>query len=122
MEPLKYVPLLLVSDSGLPVFFFLFSWVGGRNGWVYCVPVISSINPDWIEMYSDPMAKAGILEPDALAEIKFRSRDIEECALRLDDELRKLTALSGSPNAIDPGRTFLFFTRAFIYGEKNFVL
>ena len=33
-----------------------------------------SINPSKMEMYADPSARGGVLEPEAIVEIKYRAR------------------------------------------------
>ena len=47
-----------------------------RGGsWVVIDP---SINPAMMEMYADPTSSGGVLEPEAIVEIKFRAKDISK--------------------------------------------
>lgn len=41
-------------------------------------------------MYADPTARGGVLEPEGMVEIKFRSNDIKKAMHRLDPEIKKL--------------------------------
>ncbi|XP_026475191.1 acetyl-CoA carboxylase isoform X2 [Ctenocephalides felis] len=43
-----------------------------------------SINPQKMEMYADPDARGGVLEPEGIVEIKFRQKDIIKTIDRLD--------------------------------------
>lgn len=38
--------------------------------------VDSQINAAQVEMYADPTARGGVLEPEGVVEIKFRSADL----------------------------------------------
>lgn len=49
-------------------------------------------------MYADPAARGGVLEPEGIVEIKFRTPDLLKTMHRLDPELRKLKA-EGSASA-----------------------
>jgi acetyl-CoA carboxylase carboxyltransferase component len=40
------------------------------------VVVDSQINPGAVEMYADPGARGGVLEPEGVVEIKFRALDL----------------------------------------------
>eukprot|EP00899_Mesostigma_viride_P017896 jgi/Mesvir1/26107/Mv06825-RA.1 len=53
------------------------------------VVVDSQINPDKIEMYADPSARGGVLEPAGLAEIKYREPQLLETMRRLDPTMRE---------------------------------
>lgn len=44
----------------------------------------STINPRHMEMYADPTARGGILEPSGLVEIKFRQKDLVKAMQRND--------------------------------------
>lgn len=44
----------------------------------------STINPRQMEMYADPNARGGILEPSGLVEIKFRQKDLVKAMQRND--------------------------------------
>ena len=54
------------------------------------VVIDSTINSAMMEMYSDPSACGGVLEPEAIVEIKFRSKDIRKTMERLDPEILKI--------------------------------
>merc|ERR1719445_3047161 len=54
------------------------------------VVIDSTINSAMMEMYSDPTACGGVLEPEAIVEIKFRSKDIRKTMERLDPEILKI--------------------------------
>lgn len=44
----------------------------------------ASINPRYMEMYADPNARGGVLEPEGLVEIKFRQKDLIKVMHRND--------------------------------------
>jgi biotin carboxylase/acetyl-CoA carboxylase carboxyltransferase component/biotin carboxyl carrier protein len=50
------------------------------------------INPEQIEMYADPTARGGVLEPEGTVDVKYRRRDLLNTMHRLDPVLRKLDA------------------------------
>jgi hypothetical protein len=54
-------------------------------------PVLVQINKHQIEMYADPTARGGILEPEGIVEIKFRTPEIIRMMRRLDPELKAMT-------------------------------
>merc|ERR1711983_421215 len=59
-----------------------------RGGsWVVIDP---TINPAMMEMYADPTASGGVLEPEAIVEIKYRAKDIKKTMERLDPKMKKL--------------------------------
>ena len=59
-----------------------------RGGsWVVIDP---TINPAMMEMYADPTASGGVLEPEGIVEIKFRAKDIRKTMERLDPTMKKL--------------------------------
>eukprot|EP00047_Mylnosiga_fluctuans_P011844 m.23124 g.23124 ORF g.23124 m.23124 type:complete len:2267 (+) comp3852_c0_seq1:80-6880(+) len=71
-----------------PVFMYLPPGAELRGGaWVV---VDTTINPDMIEMYADPEARGGVLEPEGTVEIKFRRKQLEACMQRLDPEFRSI--------------------------------
>ena len=45
-----------------------------------------------IEMYADPGARGGVLEPEGIVEIKFRAPDLVATMHRLDPIIQKLKA------------------------------
>ena len=67
-----------------------------RGGsWVVIDP---SINPAMMEMYADPTACGGVLEPEAIVEIKFRAKEIKKTMERLDPKMKKLMEKLGDSN------------------------
>lgn len=57
-----------------PVFVYIPVGAELRGGaWVV---VDSQINPTHMEMYADPKARGGVLEPEGIVEIKFRTPDL----------------------------------------------
>ena len=45
-----------------------------------------------VEVYADPTARAGVLEPEGIVEIKFREADLLAAMLRTDPEAARLKA------------------------------
>jgi len=77
----SYIVDALVKFSN-PVFVYLPPKAELRGGaWVV---VDSRINPDMIEMYADPTARGGVLEPSGTTEIKFRTNALFELMMRND--------------------------------------
>ena len=73
-----------------PVFVYIPPNAELRGGaWVV---IDQQINPERVELYADPSARGGVLEPDGVVEIKFRQRDILKTMRRLDPELRAAAA------------------------------
>lgn len=73
-----------------PVFVYIPPFAELRGGaWVV---VDSTINSDMMEMYAAENARGGVLEPNGAASIKFRARDMQAAAHRLDPVLRDLDA------------------------------
>ena len=55
-----------------------------------------------VEMYADPGARGGILEPEGIVEIKFRRPDLVAAMHRLDPVLQQLTVtLPSRASALD---------------------
>jgi len=54
------------------------------------VVIDQTINPDVMEMFVDPTARGGILEPSGIVEIKYRRHQILETMARLDPEIAAL--------------------------------
>ena len=64
-----------------------------RGGsWVVIDP---TINPSMMEMYSDPTASGGVLEPEAIVEIKYRAKDVRKTMERLDPVIKELMEETG---------------------------
>lgn len=92
---------------GQPVFVYIPRGGELRGGaWVV---VDSQINADKVEMFADDTARGGVLEPEGMIEIKFRTRELLECMHRLDGELAALDrqvkdAAGGPPDAASAAR------------------
>ncbi|MEW5311712.1 MAG: hypothetical protein WDW38_003401 [Sanguina aurantia] len=73
-----------------PVFVYIPCGAELRGGaWVV---VDSQINAAQVEMYADPTARGGVLEPEGVVEIKFRSPDLLKMMHRIDPKIRQLRA------------------------------
>ncbi|XP_043262709.1 acetyl-CoA carboxylase isoform X1 [Colletes gigas] len=56
-----------------------------------------TINPRYMEMFADNTSRAGVLEAEAIVEIKFRAKDILKTMYRVDPIIKKLKEkLSGA--------------------------
>ncbi len=95
-----------------PIFVYLPPKSELRGGaWVV---IDSRINPDKIEMYADPTARGGVLEPSGTTEIKFRNQALFDLMLRTDvnakmiqsdkelDDSEKKSQLNDRFNSIKP--------------------
>lgn len=51
----------------------------------------SLINPDFIETYADPEASAGVLDPEAMVEMKFKKVELENLIQRLDTTINEVS-------------------------------
>jgi len=59
-----------------------------RGGsWVVIDP---TINPSMMELYADPGSCGGVLEPEAIVEIKYRAKEVRKTMERLDPVMRRL--------------------------------
>ena len=68
-----------------PAFVYLPPGAELRGGaWVV---VDHMINPDQVEMYADPTARGGVLEPEGLAEVKYREKNLLKTMHRLERAL-----------------------------------
>jgi len=83
-----------------PIMVYLPPMAELRGGsWVVIDP---TINPAMMEMYADPTSCGGVLEPEAIVEIKYRAKDIRKTMERLDPIMKKLVvqlADHGTTNA-----------------------
>lgn len=71
-----------------PIIVYLPPFSELRGGsWVVIDP---SINAGKMEMYADPTARGGVLEPEATVQIKYRSREMKRTMERLDPEMQRL--------------------------------
>jgi acetyl-CoA carboxylase / biotin carboxylase 1 len=73
---------------------------GELRGGAWAV-VDPSINPRHMEMYADPEARGGVLEPEGVVEIRFRNKDLLKVMRRLDPtllQLKEQLALSNDPS------------------------
>ena len=65
-----------------PVFVYIPPHGELRGGaWVVVDP---SINPEHMEMFADPDARGGVLEPEGIVEIKYREKDLVKTMSRCD--------------------------------------
>ena len=55
-----------------------------------------------VEMYADPAASGGVLEPEGIVEIKYRTPDLHATMHRLDPVLQQLKVLVPSPPPPSP--------------------
>merc|ERR1719228_2294110 len=77
-----------LQEYNQPILVYLPPMSELRGGsWVVIDP---TINPSMMEMYADPTACGGVLEPEAIVEIKFRAKDIRKAMERLDPTMKKL--------------------------------
>jgi len=89
------VDALVHYNQPIMVYLPPFSELRGGS-WVVIDP---SINPGMMEMYADPTARGGVLEPEAIVEIKYRAREVRRTMERLDPELHELgSRLAASTN------------------------
>ena len=83
-EVLKYGSFIVdeLVDYREPVFIYIPPGGQLRGGaWVVVDP---TINSEYMEMYADTEARGNVLEPPAIASIKFREKDIRAAAHRID--------------------------------------
>lgn len=50
----------------------------------------SLINPRRMEMYADPEARGGVLEPEGIVEVRYKDKDLVKTVQRLDPVVREL--------------------------------
>lgn len=53
-----------------------------------------------VEMYADGGARGGVLEPEGMVEIKFRTPDLRAAMARIDPLVRKLNASTSGRHAV----------------------
>lgn len=71
-----------------PIFIYIPPHGELRGGaWAVVDP---TINPRYMEMFADNTSRAGVLEPEAIVEIKFRTKDIVKTIHRVDTVIIKL--------------------------------
>ena len=86
-----------LQEYNQPILVYLPPMSELRGGsWVVIDP---TINPSMMEMYADPTACGGVLEPEAIVEIKFRAKDIRKAMERLDPKMKKLMEKLNDPSA-----------------------
>lgn len=96
-EILKFGSMIVdeISRYRQPIFVYIPPEGELRGGaWVV---LDSKINPTFIEMYVDPTAKAGILEPNGIVEIKFRKPQLLKLMERLDPKYMLLKKSAENP-------------------------
>eukprot|EP00889_Picochlorum_renovo_P007752 jgi/Picre1/34782/NNA_002248.t1 len=81
-----------------PVFMYIPPGCELRGGaWVV---IDSQINPDQIESYADTTANGGVLEPEGMVEIKFRSKELISAMHRLDPVMKALVTSHGADHSL----------------------
>nr|CAD7399573.1 unnamed protein product [Timema poppensis] len=70
---------------------------GELRGGAWAV-VDPTINPRHMEMYADPESRGGVLEPEGIVEIKFRTKDLLKVIHRIDPVVISLTEKLNSVN------------------------
>ncbi|KAJ1972613.1 acetyl-coenzyme-A carboxylase, partial [Dimargaris cristalligena] len=96
-EVLKYGSYIVdaLSHYKQPVFVYIIPNGELRGGaWVVVDP---TINSDMMEMYADRKARAGVLEPEGMVEIKYRKAQLLVTMERIDDHYRELKAAAEAP-------------------------
>merc|ERR1719412_3298558 len=77
-----------LQEYNLPILVYMPPMSELRGGsWVVIDP---TINPSMMEMYADPTACGGVLEPEAIVEIKYRAKDVRKTMERLDPVIKEL--------------------------------
>lgn len=72
-----------------PVFVYLPPMAELRGGaWAV---LDTLINPEHIEMYADPEARGGVLEPEGTVEVRYKHKDMAKTAHRLDDVIQRVS-------------------------------
>lgn len=68
----------------------------------------SQINPTYMEMYSDPESRGGVLEPEGIVEVKYKEKDLVKTIGRLDHVVIEVSksAFNGSEKQI--GSTLIY--------------
>ncbi|CAG8723635.1 3787_t:CDS:2, partial [Gigaspora rosea] len=90
LEILKYGSYIVdaLTNYKQPVFVYIIPNGELRGGaWVVVDP---SINESMMEMYADEKARAGVLEPEGIIEIKYRKPQLLATMERLDETYRNL--------------------------------
>lgn len=96
-EILKYGSYIVdaLSSYKQPVFVYIVPNGELRGGaWVVVDP---TINENMMEMYADKRARAGVLEPEGIVEIKFRRAQLVAAMERLDEKYRTLKGQYENP-------------------------
>ncbi|GLC69098.1 hypothetical protein PLESTF_000789000 [Pleodorina starrii] len=79
-----------------PVFVYIPAGAELRGGaWVV---VDSQINAASVEMFADPSARGGVLEPEGVCEIKFRTPDLVKMMHRIDPVISAARARGAAPS------------------------
>ncbi|CAG8469460.1 4231_t:CDS:2 [Paraglomus brasilianum] len=112
----SYIVDALVSYKQ-PVFVYIIPNGELRGGaWVVVDP---SINKNVMEMYADNKARAGVLEPEGIIEIKFRQPQLLATMERLDDKYRQLKQALNDSNLTEAERQAI---KAQLDARKNELL
>jgi acetyl-CoA carboxylase/biotin carboxylase 1 len=103
-EVLKYGSYIVdaLSSYKQPVFVYVVPNGELRGGaWVVVDP---TINENMMEMYADKRARAGVLEPEGIVEIKFRKAQLVAAMERLDEKYRTLKSQYENPALVGAER------------------
>jgi len=85
-----------LNDYHQPIIVYLPPRAELRGGsWVVIDP---TINPSMMELYADPSSSGGVLEPEAIVEIKYRAKEIRKTMERLDPVMRSLVEEMADPH------------------------
>lgn len=79
---------------------------GELRGGAWAV-VDTTINPRHMEMYADPESRGGVLEPEGIVEIKFRSKDLVKTMHRIDPVIISIKSKLQSVNLRPEERVLL---------------
>ena len=94
-----------LEDYKQPILVYLPPGAELRGGsWVVIDP---SINPSMMELYADPSARGGVLEPEAIVEIKYRAKEVRRTMDRLDPVLIQIGEELALPSKSDEEKAIL---------------
>lgn len=100
-EVVKFGALIVdaLNQYNQPIIIYIPPFAELRGGsWVVIDP---TINIRQMEMYVDPKARGGILEPEGIVSIKLRMKDQKSLMERLDPEMKSLAEEFKCPDVTD---------------------
>lgn len=81
-----------LRDYRQPVFVYLAPFAELRGGaWAV---LDTLINPEHMELYADPEARGGVLEPEGTVEVRYKYKDLAKTVQRLDEVIQQVSLLS----------------------------